>query len=192
MVDGWATAQELFKHHAACHCTHAGLEAMRSLLTNGVNADEIEQITVTVNPSILDMCGIPEPATGLEAKFSLRGTQALLVAGVDTTTPAGFEDGLINRADVQALLEKVRIDTDDTLGNLATRAEVLTLGGIHRAAGDVSRPTDDVSAQGRQLRTKFDALAAPVLGARVAAALAERLSDLIAALGIGDLLVLSR
>ena len=75
--DRWATTQALFKHHAACHCTHAGLEATRSLLTNGINAHEIERITLTVNPSILDMCGIPEPVTGLEAKFSLRGTQAL-------------------------------------------------------------------------------------------------------------------
>ena len=190
--DRWATTQALFKHHAACHCTHAGLEATRSLLTNGVNAEEIERITLTVNPSILDMCGIPEPATGLEAKFSLRGTQALLVAGVDTTTPAGFEDGPINRADVRALLEKVRIHTDDTLGDLATRVEVLTLGGIHRAAGDVSRPTGDIGAQGELLRTKFDALAAPVLGETAAAALAERLRDLTAVAEVGDLLALSR
>ena len=190
--DRWATTQALFKHHAACHCTHAGLEATRSLLTNGVNAEEIERITLTVNPSILDMCGIPEPATGLEAKFSLRGTQALLMAGVDTTTPASFEDGPINRADVQALLEKVRIQTDDTVGDLATRVEVLTPGGVHRAAGDVSRPAGDIGAQGELLRTKFDALASPVLGKTAAAALAERLSDLTAVAEVGDLLALSR
>ncbi|MDE0657359.1 MAG: hypothetical protein OXH58_12335, partial [Acidimicrobiaceae bacterium] len=178
--------------HAACHCTHAGLEATRSLLTNGVDAGEIERITLIVNPSILDMCGIPEPVTGLEAKFSLRGTQALLVAGADTTAAATFDDGPINRPDVQAMLRRVVIETDDTLGDLATRVEVLTPGGVHRAAGDVSRPSYDIGAQGELLRTKFNALAVPVLGETAATALAERLSDLIAVAEVGDLLALSR
>ncbi|MXZ95161.1 MAG: MmgE/PrpD family protein [Acidimicrobiaceae bacterium] len=190
--DRWATTQALFKYHAACHCTHAGLEATRSLLTNGVDAGEIERITLIVNPSILDMCGIPEPVTGLEAKFSLRGTQALLVAGADTTAAATFDDGPINRPDVQAILRKVVIETDDTLGDLATRVEVLTPGGVHRAAGDVSRPAYDIGAQGELLRTKFNALAVPVLGETAATALAERLSDLIAVAEVGDLLALSR
>ena len=189
--DGWATAQTLFKHHAACHCTHAGLEATTSLLTNGVNADEIERITVTVNPSVLDMCGIPEPSTGLEAKFSLRGTQALVLAGADTAAPSSFEDGPINSPDVQALIQKVVVETDDRLGDLATRVEVLTPGGPHRAAGDVSRPSTDIRAQGEQLRRKFDTLANAVLGETAAAALAGRLSDLSAVEDTGELLALS-
>ena len=84
------------------------------------------------------------------------------------------------------------IETDDTLGDLATRVEMLTPGGTHRAAGDVSRPADDIGAQGELLRTKFDALASPVLGESAAAALAERLSDLTAVAEVGDLLALSR
>ena len=188
--DRWATTQALFKHHAACHCTHAGLEATRSLLTNGVNADEIERITLTVNPSILDMCGIPEPVTGLEAKFSLRGTQALVLAGADTAAVATFDDGPINRPEVQALLPRVVIQTDDTMGDLATLVEVVTPGGVHRAAHDVSRPATDLGAQGEQLRRKFEALAGSVLGNTAAVDLAERLSDLTALPDIRDLLLL--
>ena len=186
--DRWATTQTLFKHHAACHCTHAGLEATRSLLTNGVNAEEIERITLTVNPSILDMCGIPEPATGLEAKFSLRGTQALVLAGADTRAVATFDDGPINRPEVQALLPRVVIETDDTVGDLATLVEVVTPSGIHRAAHDVSRPSTDIRAQGEQLRRKFDTLAAPVLGETTAATLANHLSNLAAVSNMRDLL----
>ena len=151
--DRWATTQALFKHHAACHCTHAGIEAMTSLLDNGVERDEVERVTLTVNPSILDMCGIPEPVTGLEAKFSLRGTQALLVAGVDTAAPTSFEDGPINRPDVQALIQRVMIETDDTLDDLATLVEVVTTSGTHRACRDVSLPASDLAAQGEQLRS---------------------------------------
>ena len=179
--DRWAVTQTLFKYHAACHGTHAGLEATRSLLNDGVGGEEIERVTLTVHPSLLDMCGIPEPVTGLEAKFSLRGTQALLAAGADTSAVATFDDGPINRPDVQALLPKVVIETDDTVGHLAARVEVLTPRGVFRAAHDVSRPATDLRFQGARLRTKFDSLAVPVLGEPAATALAQRLRDLAAA-----------
>ena len=189
---GWATAQALFKHHAACHCTHAGIEATRSLLSNGVDRGEVERVTLTVNPSILDMCGIVEPVTGLEAKFSLRGTQALVLAGIDTAAVETFDDGPINRPEVRALLPRVVIETDDQVGDLATQVEVLTSGGVHRAAHDVSRPASDLAAQGEQLRAKFNALAGPILGDAATAILAEGLSDLAATPHIRDLMVLSR
>ena len=188
----WATAQALFKYHAACHCTHAGIEATRSLLANGIKADEIERLTLTVNPSILDMCGIGEPVTGLEAKFSLRGTQALVLAGADTTAVETFDDGSINRPEVRALLPRVVIQTDDTVGDLASRVEALTPGGTLHAAHDVSRPATDLDAQGKKLRAKFHALAAPVLGKVAAAALDDRLTNLPAAPNTRDLLTLTR
>lgn len=97
LAEGWATPATLFEFHAACHLTHAGIEATRSILADGVQPEEIQRITMTVNPSILDVCGIPDPTNGLEAKFSLRGTQALLVQGLDTAAVASFEDGPINR-----------------------------------------------------------------------------------------------
>ena len=165
---------------------------MTSLLDNGVDRDEVERVTLTVNPSILDMCGIHEPVTGLEAKFSLRGTQALVLAGIDTAAVATFDDGPINRPEVQALLPRVVIATDETVGDLATLVEVVTPSGVHRAAHDVSRPATDLVAQGEQLRAKFDALAVPVIGDTAAADLAERLSDLTLIADVGDLLVLSR
>ena len=188
----WATTQALFKYHAACHCTHAGIEATRSLLANGVDGDEVERVTLTVNPSILDMCGIGEPVTGLEAKFSLRGTQALVLAGTDTTAVETFDDGPINRPEVRALLPRVVIETDDTLGDLSTRVEVLTRSGTHRAAHDVSRPATDLGAQGLRLRAKFDALATPILGDAGAAALAECLGDLAAVPDIRNLRTMLR
>ena len=190
--DAWATTQALFKHHAACHCTHAGIEATRSILANGVNGDEIERITLTVNPSILGMCGIPDPVTGLEAKFSLRGTQALLLLGADTAAVSSLGDGPINRRDVQTLLRRVVVKTDDTLDELATWVEVRTATGAHRAVGNVSRPATDLCAQCEQLRAKYDTLAAPILGEAAAAALAESLSGLVAVADIGDMMAGSR
>jgi 2-methylcitrate dehydratase PrpD len=173
----WATLQTLFKHHAACHLTHAGIEAARAVLV-GVTADEIDGITLTVNPAILDVCGIPNPTTGLEAKFSLRGTQALTAHGYDTAAVETFEDGPITQPGVQAFLERVRVDTDVSLGTMCTTVVVTTASGTFSGAADVGRPDDDLDRQGRKLRAKFTALARPVLGAGAADELADLLTGL--------------
>lgn len=191
-LDGsWATPRTLFKHHAACHLTHAGIEATTSLLDGGLSRDDIAGITMTVNPAILDVCGIPEPTTGLEAKFSLRGTQALLVHGIDTAAVETFEDGPINRDDVQAFISSVVVETDDSLHSMATRVAVTTSSGVLEASADVSRPASDFAAQGAKLRAKFDALVEPVLGAD-SARLADTLTELHGVADIGEVLSLTR
>ncbi|MGI9597173.1 MAG: hypothetical protein ACR2QK_13495, partial [Acidimicrobiales bacterium] len=182
--DDWATPGTRFKYHAAFHLTHAGIEATGSILADGVAPADVERITLTVNPSILDVCGIADPTTGLEAKFSLRGTQALLIHGVDTAAVASFEDGPINQPEVQAFIPKVIVETDDAVSNMATRVEVVTDGGVRRADHDVNRPNADLGEQGTKLRLKFEALAGPVLGVDRAAALADQLTDLPAVANI--------
>ena len=175
---GWATPRTLFKFHAACHLTHAGIEATRSLLDGGLDPADIRTITLTVQPSILDVCGIPEPVTGLEAKFSLRGTQVLLLEGVDTAAVETFADGPINRPSVQAAMTKVVIETDASLASMVTRVDVESGSGHHQASVDVSRPSDDLDDQGLKLRRKFHALKRPILGDEAAERLADRLADL--------------
>jgi len=177
----WATPKTLFKFHAACHLTHAGIEATSSICANGVAAESIERITLTVNPQILDVCGITDPTTGLEAKFSLRGTQALLVHGVDTAAASSFEDGPISRPEVQAFIEQVSVDTDDSLHTMETNVVVDTTSGSHTASANVSRPSTDLVDQGARLRRKFDALAAPVLGTGRAEVLGDQLVDVAGA-----------
>lgn len=190
--DSWATPRTLFKHHAACHLTHAGIEATTSIIAGGVDRSDIRGITLTVNPAILDVCGIAEPTTGLQAKFSLRGTQALVVHGADTAAVSTFEDDPINQDDVQSFIPRVVIETDEALHTMETKVAVRTAGGLVTAARDVSRPAADLVAQGAKLRAKFDALAAPVLGAQGAATLGDRLARLGEVDDIGDLLALAR
>lgn len=174
----WATPRTLFKFHAACHLTHAGIEATSSILDTGVAAADIERIELTVNPSILDVCGIPDPTTGLEAKFSLRGTQALLVNGADTAAIATYTDEPVNRPEVQAFIPNVHVETNATLGSMATEVMVQTASGEHRAVADVSRPNSDLDAQGTALRRKFDALSSPVIGEAATAAFGDQLEAL--------------
>ena len=159
-LDGdWALPRTLFKFHAACHLTHAGIEATRSLVDqHGIGADDVDGIRLTVNPSILDVCGIPEPVTGLEAKFSLRGTQAFVLHGVDTMAIASFEDGPVRRDDVQATLRRVEIDTDETLVNMASTVALRVGGEELTAHADVQRPATDLAAQRRSLESKYRSL----------------------------------
>ncbi|MEO1062272.1 MAG: MmgE/PrpD family protein [Actinomycetota bacterium] len=190
-TDRWATPRTLFKLHAACHLTHAGIEATSSILGD-LDADEIDEIRLTVNPGILDVCGIPEPQTGLEAKFSLTGTQALVAHGADTAAVETFADEPIRRPEVQAFLGRVVIDTDPSLPTMATRVALTAGGSTVGAAADVSRPAADLDAQGARLRTKFVALAGPVLGGERARLLADRIDALTAIDDVGELLALTR
>ncbi len=187
----WATPRTLFKFHAACHLTHAGIEATRSLLDAGLVPDDIESITLTVQPSILDVCGIVEPKTGLEAKFSLRGTQALLIDGVDTAAIGTYTDGPINRPSVRAAMAKVRIETDASLTNMVTKVDVESRSGHHHATIDVNRPSDDLEDQGMKLRRKFEALTRPILGDESTERLGEQLADLDS-VSVVDLLASTR
>ena len=175
-LDDWLLPQTLFKYHAACYLTHAAIEATASL---GPAADAVERITVTVNPGNLDVCAIPRPRTGLEAKFSLTATTAFTVLGIDTTDPASFVDEHAADERVRALIERVDVDTDPELRNTQVRVEVVADGRTRVAEYDTGVPATDLDAQGAKLRAKFSNLVEPLLGGD-AKALAERIEHVTA------------
>jgi 2-methylcitrate dehydratase PrpD len=174
-VGEWLITQTLFKYHAACYLTHAAIESAGAL-RSGVGARPVDAVTVTVNPTLLGVCAIAEPRTGLQAKFSLRATTAMALLGDDTTDPLTFNDPRVNEPDLQDLLHRVRVVTDDALSGTQSQVEIVLAGG-DRLHGryDSGIPATDLAAQGRKLRAKFDALAVPAVGADRAAALAERI-----------------
>ena len=174
-ADAWLTDRTLFKYHAACYLTHAGIEATKAAVPD---LTDINGIVITVNPTILDVCGIANPTTGLEAKFSLRGTQALLVNGADTGAVATYEDGPINEPAVQEFIERVTVETDESLHTTATRVVVSTPAGSYEGFADTGVPSTDLDGQGLKLRAKFNALVDPVLGPDVTSALADTISNL--------------
>jgi 2-methylcitrate dehydratase PrpD len=175
-LDDWLLPQTLFKYHAACYLTHAAIEATAAL---SPTADTVERITVTVNPGNLDVCAIPRPRTGLEAKFSLTATTAFTVLGIDTTDPASFVDEQVADDRVGALIERVAVVPDAGLRNTHVRVEVVADGRTRVAEHDTGVPAVDLDAQGAKLRAKFSNLVEPLLGDD-AKALAERIEDLTA------------
>jgi 2-methylcitrate dehydratase PrpD len=166
----WLILRTLFKYHAACYLTHAGIEATLSLMPS-TTVDDIRAITLFVNPSIRDVCDIEHPTTGLEAKFSLRATQAFAVHGVNTTDIASFDDVVVAEPEIQAFLDRVVIEADRSLVTTASTVVLETSSGERRATYDSGVPASDLSAQGDRLRSKFRALAAPVIGPDAAEAL---------------------
>ena len=157
-ADSWMILGTLFKYHAACHLTHATIESVLRLKTSHDPSD-LSALTITVHPSLLDICGIENPTTGLEGKFSLRGTASLALNGIDTANPETYVDGVISREDVQSMISKVTVETDNSLGAMQTRVVwVDSEQNAHVEQHDTGIPEQDLVAQEEKLERKFASL----------------------------------
>ena len=154
-ADDWMILGTLFKYHAACHLTHSAIESVLALRTD-LEVDRLSALTITVNPALLDVCGIPDPKTGLEGKFSLRGTASLALNGIDTANPETFVDKVIGSVEVQKLIEKIGVETDTELSNF--QSKIVWIDDQQRAQEafkDLSEPVSDYDEQGKKLEQKF-------------------------------------
>ncbi len=163
---GFHIRNNLFKYHAACYMTHAPIEAARKLREqHGLTPDRIARIHLSLDESCDRICNIPAPRTGLEAKFSLRLTTAMALAGVDTGGLDAYSEATAADPTLIALRDKVEFDFQP--GRSSTIADmelVLTDGSRVTTRYDSGVPADDIAEQGRRLEAKFVSLAEPVLG----------------------------
>ena len=176
---GWHIRNNLFKYHAACYLTHAGIEAGRKLREQGVTPDSIAAITLKVDRTLDRVCNIAAPSTGLEAKFSLRLTAAMALAGTDTGRLDTYTEQVVGDPALHALRDRVVVDFQH--GWSQTRAELdirLTDQTTLHAGHDAGIPAPDVAVQGQRLATKFLGLVAPVLGDAQAHALLAAIDGL--------------
>ena len=115
----------LFKYHAACHLTHATIEAAAQLRErHGLDPEKIGAVEVRVAPPLLDVCNIEEPTTGLEGKFSLRATTALALLGEDTSDLATYSDAKMAEPRLVALRDRVRVIPTEGLGPMQARVRI--------------------------------------------------------------------
>jgi len=158
IADDWLILGTLFKYHAACHLTHSAIESVLKLRTS-LNVDDLSSLTITVHPMLLDICGVAEPKTGLEGKFSLRGTASLALNGIDTANPETYVDEVISSDAVQSLIDKVTVETDDSLTNFQSKVVWVDADqNAHTEFNDLSEPVSDYDAQGEKLQRKFVSL----------------------------------
>jgi 2-methylcitrate dehydratase PrpD len=169
------------KNHGCCGHTFAPIDAMLEIRRqHAIDAAQVESIRVDTYQTALDVTGNFEPRTAFEAKFSLPYvvSHALLYGAVRLNA---FEDQRLADAGLRSLMTRTRLVADPELsakfpGVRAARVTVALHGGqlIEQFApcrkGDPEAPLTDAD-----LNDKFIELASPVIGARPARALLDRL-----------------
>jgi 2-methylcitrate dehydratase PrpD len=162
----WWITSNLFKYHASCYMTHAAIESARKLREqHGFTPDQVERIDVRLEESCDRICNIPTPRTGLEAKFSLRLTTAMGLAGIDTSRLSTYSEAVAADPVLIGLRDKVSLDFRTGIPNTFTEIELsLQNGAKFTARHDAGIPATDVAHQGTRLEAKFAALVDPVLG----------------------------
>jgi 2-methylcitrate dehydratase PrpD len=178
---GFHIRANLFKYHAACYLTHAGIEAARSL-RSGIDPARIAAITLRVDANTDRVCNIAAPTTGLEAKFSHRLTAAMALAGLETSRLDSFSAAVAADPRITALRDKVSIELLPGFGTTHAAMDIrlvdqTTLSAEH----DAGIPAADVAQQGARIRAKFDGLTSPILGTTAAAALGNAIENIDAA-----------
>jgi hypothetical protein len=122
------------------------------------------------------MCGIPEPRTGLEGKFSLRHAVGLAIQGA-STGPGGFTDDAVNDPANIVARRLVTIIPSAGLAVDGPAAVEIELKSGETLSASVNPyvpiAAEDIAGRLPEFVEKFTGLVAPVLGGRRAGELAE-------------------
>jgi len=192
--DGRLRIQDtLFKYHASCFETHATIEACLKLAaTASVDANSVlarvEDIEINVRPANFAICNLLQPASGIEAKFSLTQTAAMALSQIDTGNTRSFNDSICTNPTTTALRERTRVLADDSLKYAQARVQITVHGEQNNTERldhfyDASIPSADLDQQERRLIAKFNSITAPeetaaeTVGVRDASALKSSLLD---------------
>ena len=177
------------KLYAACHLLHATIDAGRAIRARSAPAPEaIADVECHVHPLAVKVAAIPEPRTGLEAKFSAAYCAALaLIRGEAGEAEFGAPDpGLVG------LAGRIRPVADPALGIPAARMRVrLTDGRVLDQVVRAARGTPGHPVSRQEVEEKFRRLAGVVLPAAQVARLLEALGRLPELTDVGALATLT-
>ena len=191
--DGFHIRDNLFKHHAACYGVHASIEAAHALIARGVRPDKIASLLVRAPLIARDICNIPEPTTGDEAKFSFRLAVALGMLGADTADPALYSAATAADPRITAMRDRVRVEfVPEFTNNACELTAEFGDGSKITTSYDSGTPLGDTPRQRSLITAKFDSLAAPILGAGQASRLRDGLLALDDIDDVAELLALAR
>jgi 2-methylcitrate dehydratase PrpD len=176
----WEILDNAFKPYACGIVSHPVIDGAIAIRAAVPDVAEIDSVRVRVNPVVLDVMGVEEPADGLQSKFSVYHCFAVgyLFGGA---APAQFSDQTARAEDVAALRRRVSAVLDPSVAKDECFVVVTTASGarhehhVAHATGSVDSPMTD-----EQLRGKSRLLLAATHGDR-----ADLLFDL--AIGIDAL-----
>jgi 2-methylcitrate dehydratase PrpD len=164
------------KLYAACHLLHATIDAGRAIHERGAPVPEaIVEVECHVHPLAVKVAAIPEPRTGLEAKFSAAYCAALALTRGD----AAESDFAIPDPDLVTLAGRIRPVPDPSLGIPEARMRVrLRDGRVLEEAVRAARGTPGHPVSRHDVEEKFQRLAGVVLPAAQVGRLLETLGRL--------------
>lgn len=180
--DPWALVETGInvKAYPCCYFTHTTIAATASLIAgSGAGPGDIERIEVRASAGAGDALVHADPATGLEAKFSMEHCAAA-AAVRDRVGLAEFTDDAARDPTLSALRERVDFEVDPGLpydAHAATVAVVTAEGRIEEHRADPPGIHDD-PLSGAELRRKFMECATVALDEERAAAAHDRLDAL--------------
>jgi 2-methylcitrate dehydratase PrpD len=184
----WEILRNSTKLYAACHLTHATIDAARAIRAREAPAAEaVEAVHCRVNPLVLEVAAQTAPRTGLEAKFSVAFCAALgLVHG--EAGEAEFAGPRLCDPAVARVMARVTPEADASLSLGAARMTVrLADGRLLEERVAAARGTADNPASRDQVEAKFHRLAEGVLPPERSARLAAMLRELANLSDVADL-----
>ena len=170
------------KFYAACHLTHATIDAARAIRAHVAPAHEaVDSVLCRVHPLVLKVAANPSPQTGLEAKFSIAYCAASALvrgeAGEAEFSETAFRDPAVTR-----VMMRVTPEADAAMGIGAAHMTIRFADGRtleERVAAARGTPANPLTRD--EIEAKFRRLADVVLPA-------ERVTRLVTALrGLADL-----
>jgi 2-methylcitrate dehydratase PrpD len=196
LTTGLGTQYELlantYKPYPCGVVIHPVIDACLSLAPRLAEDEDANEVEVTVNPAVVSLANIPEPADQFEGQMSLQHWTACALslrrAGVEQTKP----DALSNPA-VARMRQRVSLKQDQTLARGAARVRIVTNAGrvlegsVEGSRGSADRPMTDAD-----LEEKFSAQARPVIGAAQARELAQACWHIEQYRNVADLLRTAR
>ncbi len=188
----------MYKSYACAGGIHPALTAVDELRRRTIiRSEDIAEVVVHTNQHVVESFSLPRetkcrPRTGAQAQFSLPyAVAALLVDGVALLDQ--FTDVAVQRNEIQALAERIRVCIDRELspqnpGGEPCRVVIrLKDGRVLDATVAGGKGSLEVPMGERELRDKYHRLADPVIGSDRARAVEDRVLKLRSDKNVGDL-----
>ena len=96
-----------FKPYASCLLTHPAIDAARQI-AGEIKSGKVERLVLDIHPLANQVAGKPDPATGLEGKFSLAYCVALGLNG-HRANAADFTPRRLAEADMRAMVGRLEV-----------------------------------------------------------------------------------
>ncbi len=194
LVEGLGRDYEMmrgyFKPYSGCRYTHAAIDAVLALRADGVDPARVERVEVETY-DIAARLSDPAPQTPLAGRFSTPYVVAATLLRGDAG-PQSFRPEVLHDARVLDLAKRVTVREEPSFTAMTparrpARVRLHMADGSQREAmvtgsrGDPDQPMSDL-----ELRSKFEDLVRPAVGAEAAAAAWDRLGRLAALPGIDE------